>query len=50
MKRALAVVELILGCVLMVLVMLMETETAVRFGIGFAVMTICNMYAMEMMK
>ena len=50
MKKVLAAAELIIGCILMVMIMLMETGSAVRFGIGFAVMTICGKYARGLLE
>lgn len=50
MGKIIAAIEVILGTVLMAMVMFMDTETAVRFGIGFAVMTICAEYAKEALR
>ena len=36
MGKIIAAIEVILGTVLMVMVMLMDTETAVRFGAEYA--------------
>lgn len=50
MGKIIAAIEVTLGTILMVMVMLMDTETAMRFGIGFAVMTICAEYAKEALR
>ena len=50
MKKALAAVEVIIGAIIMVCVISMDFEMAVKFGIGFGAMTICGKYARDLLE